>query len=52
MSYVAEAASGLVDLIAEALEDWKSHHGDFRLIYPKIVSKNYFHHQIEEFTGW
>jgi hypothetical protein len=35
----------------DAVEDWKSHDGEWRIVYPKIMSREKFN-SLPEHNGW
>jgi hypothetical protein len=46
-----ERRSCVFEHFYSALEDWKSHQGDWRMIYPKVISLRKFN-ALGEFDGW
>jgi hypothetical protein len=47
-----EGQSCVFEHFSEAWEDWKTHEGDIRWIYPKYVYIGWFKRGMKEFDGW
>lgn len=37
---------------SEAFEDWRTHEGEIRWLYPRLILIGYFRRGMEDFNGW